>query len=139
MKRRTTKKRANKEESHLAACSREALLEVDDSTNAISARCASELGSDLTFLLMERLRLDPSWPHQERWLDCIQWDSLIADGPNRIRGNGQIWWGYLKNVSGALVTEPFAAEIQLKNKGRRSQVAYSLRFTIDGVSYHMQR
>ena len=75
---------------------------------------------------------------QERWLECIQWDSLIAERPNRISGTGQIWWGYLKNVSGALVAESFEAEIQLHTKGGRTRVAYSLRFTLDGVAYHVQ-
>lgn len=139
MKRRTTKKLVQKEENHLILCSREALTEVDDFTHTISDKNASLLGSDLTFLLMERLRLNPSWPHKERWLDCIQWDSLIAEAPNKIRGKGQIWWGYLKNLSDALVTEPFEAEIQLQTRGGRTRALYSLRFTLDGVAYHVQR
>jgi hypothetical protein len=139
MKRRTTKKRVQEEENHLILCSREALREVADFANTISDKNASLLGSDLTFLLMERLRLEPSWPYKQRWLDCIQWDSLIAERPDKIRGKGQIWWGYLKNLTDALVTEPFEAEIQLQTNGGRTGVAYSLRFTLDSVTYHVPR
>lgn len=65
----------------MATCVWQALSEVSEYPSAVSDKRGCLLGSSLTYLLMERLRLDPSWPIQ-RWLDCIQWNSLISAGPN---------------------------------------------------------
>ena len=111
MKRRLTKQRVQREENNLTACVQQAISDTDDDAMTISARHASSLGSDLTYLLSERLRLEPSWSHKKHWLDGIEWDSLMAVSTNEIRGEGKIWWGNVNDLAGPQTREPFEAEV----------------------------
>lgn len=104
----------------------------------ISDKAAPFLGTDLTYLLSDRLRLEPSWSHKKHWLDGIEWDSLVAVSPNEIRGKGKIWWGNVNDLAGDQTSEPFEAEVRVENR-KRPRLSYSLKFTIDGDRFQIQR
>ena len=96
------------------------------------------LGSDLTFLTMWQLRLNSSFGKSGWWIDGIEWESLVRESDARVRGSGQLYWGYSNNISGPLKPEPFSAELQLKRVGPRPRVEYVLSGMIDEVSYEIK-
>lgn len=60
----------------------------------------------LYHLLSLYLRLDPSWPHQARWVDGFE-AFVWARTSISLQGRCEIWWGHKANIAGALMAEPF--------------------------------
>ncbi|MGH9908643.1 MAG: hypothetical protein ACRD8U_24045, partial [Pyrinomonadaceae bacterium] len=81
--------------------------------------------------------LEPSWTNEKRWLDGIEWDSLVAVG-DMIRGKGKIWWGNVNDLAGEQTSEQFEAELKIIN-GKHPRLSYSLTFMIDGVRFQIHR
>ena len=96
------------------------------------------LGSDLTFLTMWQLRLNPSFVKSGWWIDGIEWEPLVRESDARVCGSGQLYWGYSSKLSDALTPEPFSAELQLMRVGPRPRVAYSLTGKVDNFSYEIK-
>lgn len=136
MKIRRIKKRLRKEGLHLAANLRDAIADLPEGENRVEGRWRSILGSDLTYVVMEHLRLNSSL--SGRWVDSIEWEYLIVESHRKVHGDGRLYWGYLSNVSGALNAEPFSANLELTRGGTRPRVAYSLYVLIDGIRYQIQ-
>jgi hypothetical protein len=137
LKVRRIKKRLGKEDLHLEANLRDAIADLPDGVNSIEGRWKSILGSDLTYVVMEHLRLNSSL--SGRWVDSIEWESLTVESHRKVRGDGRLYWGYLNNVSGALNAEPFSANLELTRGGTRPRVAYSLCVLIDGIRCQIQK
>ncbi len=137
MKLRTLKKNLKREELNLAANLRDALGELT-AGNKIDGRWAAMLGSDLTFLTMWQLRLNSSFGKSGWWIDGIEWESLVRESDARVRGSGQLYWGYSNKLSGALTPEPFSAKLQLMRVDPRPRVAYSLTGKIDDFRYEIK-
>ena len=86
---------------------------------------------------MAHLKLNTKWPHRERWVDSIEWNSLSMVEPNAVRGTGKLWWGFRSDTAGVLRDEIFQAELRLL-KAKRLNLQYMLRFESRGALYDIR-
>ena len=75
-------------------------------------------------LLMLHLRLDPSWPHRERWVDYPAWDSWERRA-SLLKACGELSWGYRSNIAGR--TNGVQLEVYLGTY-KRKKLVYMLRW-----------
>ena len=77
------------------------------------------LPSALTSVIDSHWRLDPTWPHLERWIDGIEFSSIEVSEARVVKVAGTLWWGELADIGGAQTPEAITAEIALTEPGLR--------------------
>lgn len=138
MKRRTAKKRLQLAERHVAETLISCIKSSDSADRILINDEWDYLGFALTYLLMYYLTLYyPQWPHDQRWIDDIEWESLKVSQQREFMGTGKLWWGKRHDVGGEMVQVPFTAELRIHKTDKRLQIAYKLEFESDGVFYQV--
>lgn len=70
----------------------------------VLATYENEIERVLYYVVDCHLRLDRSWPQHERWFDGL--DEFVWEKSTSIlSGTGELWWGYVANIAGALKKE----------------------------------
>jgi hypothetical protein len=139
MKRSTIKKRLRLEEKHVADTLMLCFQPSSGTEEASQNDKWNYLGFTLAYLLMDCLALyHPQWPHRQRWIDDIGWESLKVIQPGKFRGTGKLWWGNRSNVGDEMVQTPIKVELHLLKAGKRPRIAYKLEFMSDGVLYRVE-
>ncbi|MGH7887626.1 MAG: hypothetical protein ACREPG_07155 [Candidatus Binatia bacterium] len=138
MKRKIVKKRLRLAERHVA----EILISYFESSDFMEPTEIDDelcyLGFALTYLLMHNLTLyHEQWPHRQRWIDDIEWDSLSVNRLKVFKGNGSLWWGNKRNVAAQMTQTSIVVELRVLKSGRRPKIDYKLTFSSDGILYQV--
>jgi hypothetical protein len=81
----------------------------------VLAKYENEIERILYYLVEDHLRLDRSWPWRERWFDGLE-EFVWEKSPSILSGSGELWWGYLANISGAQIKEHCCVTLNTKKQ-----------------------
>ena len=121
VKRSTTKKRIRHAEKRMASEVADCLAGWLLANNDWREGALENLGMWLTYLLSFHVQLDLSWP-RDRWLDWIEGVSISIQGESVLHVKGQLWWGLVSNIGGALTAEPFQGVIRMTGLKRHPMI-----------------
>lgn len=105
LKRRDTKKQIRCLELELLTVAKKYLQSSKKAQQDFLSQYENQIEKNLYHLVAFHLRLDPSWPHSQRWLDGLE-EFTWARSSSVLSGKGELWWGYCANIRGAEVKEP---------------------------------
>lgn len=78
----------------------------------------------LYYLLSLYLRLDHSWSHRARWVDGLE-AFVWARTATTLQGGGELWWGHVAHIAGALMKEPVKVILGTR---KNKQLIYLVKF-----------
>ena len=117
MKRRDIKKQIRRLESEVLPRVLKYLKASERVHRDVRATYENEIEHHLTRLITCYLRLDRSRPLHERWFDGL--DEFVWEKSTSIlSGRGELWWGSLSNISGALVKEHCCVRLDTRKEKR---------------------
>jgi hypothetical protein len=131
MKRREVKKQIKRLEAQLVVPAQKYLAATRTVHKDVIYKHELRLEHYLMEILNLYLMLDPSWPHQERWLDGFDGDVGWEKTSDALRARDMLWWGHLRNIMGQQFAEKFEAKIWFSKKG---SLIYSIKFG-DGKTF----
>lgn len=136
MKRRISKKYIRKVE-RIVAATLSSLLNMKRGGALHDGNISELLGTDLTSLLLARIRLARPGLHHVFWLDGIEWSSLSMTR-DRVKGAGTLWVGRRSNFDAALSPEPLEIELIPNRRGKHDSLLYTVRFGVGGSKFVAQ-
>lgn len=117
LKRRDTKKQIRRLELELLLVAMKYLHASQRVHRGVLATYENQIERTLYDLVNCHLRLDRSWPQHERWFDGLE-DFVWEKSTSILSGRGELWWGYLANIAGALVKEPCYVTLNTRKQKR---------------------
>lgn len=141
MKRRIVKKALRRTERGIAETLSAFIKSSDCSEKILIDYENCYLGIDFAYLLMNYLILYyPQWPHNQRWIDDVEWDLLSMDQIKKeIKGMGTLWWGNRCSIAGQMTNVVIEINLQLLKLGNRPRISYKLEFKSDGNLYRVKK
>jgi len=104
MKRRQTKKEIHALEEQLLPLVQKYFRAGSSVHRDVIYKLENQIEVRIYFLVQLYLRLDPSWPDRERWLDYFE-EFSWERGSSVIRGGTKLWWAHLEHIGGGHVGE----------------------------------
>lgn len=123
------------EEEILVELIKEAISKIRNKRNEISKKRAGFWGFGLGYFITDLLKAKKDSNFRGKWIDDVEWKSLIFTPPNQVKGIGELWWGPKKDYS-KLYSEKFYGEITF---GDAVFSSYLFRFQITGKEYELKR
>jgi hypothetical protein len=114
MKRRLVKNKLRALESRTAGIARRYITLGKRTHKDVLFKLEYKLEAIFYRILNIHLRLDPSWHHNERWLEFLDDVSWTRDGAS-LRGQGTLRYGLLTDIGGQLYSEPLQIQIRLQS------------------------
>jgi hypothetical protein len=96
------------------------------------------IGHGISYYLTAILREQKDSGITGKWIDDIAWENFELFPPNKVKGNGKLWWGLKKDASSKTFSEDFYCELELVGFNEIISVSYLFQFQIDGESYNLK-
>lgn len=125
------------DEEILITVIKEAIPKIKNKKNEFTAKYKNQIGFLLGYFLTGILKSAKDSKFRGKWIDFIQWKSLVLTESNQIKGEGSLWWGPRNNYS-VTYSEKFYAELNI-NDIENIFDSYSFRFQIDGKKYEFKK
>ena len=87
------------EEEVLVEFINEAIQKIRNRRNEISKKRANFIGYCLGYFITDILKSQKDSNFRGKWIDDVEWKSLVWIAPNRLKGTGKLWWGPKNNYS----------------------------------------
>jgi hypothetical protein len=139
MKRRTVKKLLRLAERDVAGVLASCIKSATVKENILIDDEWSYLGFALGYLLTYHLSLHhPEWPHRQRWIDDIEWESISINRPEEVNGMGKLWWGSRYDIGGQMMQARIEVKLLLLGLRKKKRMTYRLQFTSDEILYRIE-
>lgn len=125
------------DEEILIAVIKEAIPKIKNKKNEFTPKYKNQIGFLFGYFLTGILKSAKNNNFRGKWIDFIEWKSLVLSESNQIKGKGFLIWGLRSNYS-ITHSEKFSAELNINNIENTFN-SYFFRFQIDGKKYEFKK
>lgn len=117
---------------------KEAIPKIRNQQNEFTPKYKKLIGFSLGYFLTDILKSTKDSKFRGKWIDDVEWKSLMLADKQHLKGDGFLWWGLRKDYS-KLFSENFSAELTIDNFEGKTFSSYFLSFQIDGKHYEFKK